>query len=48
MYDSIKVCKYCSWKKRYDSNRDIFGIDSYVFCPVCNNVLIKEGYSPDI
>ena len=48
MYNYIKMCQSCGWLRAYDSNRDTFGVDKYVYCPICGKLLSKEGYSPDI
>jgi len=48
MYNKKKICPLCHWIRAYDSNKDIWNINDYVYCPMCGKKLITDGYSPDI
>ena len=48
MYNEIKVCKFCNWQRKYDTNRDHWHIDNYKYCPICGTILKNKNYSPDI
>lgn len=48
MYNKEKKCPACHWSRRYDTNRDTFGIWHYMYCPLCGHELETVGYSPNI
>lgn len=48
MYNAIKRCERCNWERKYDTNRDTFGIKEYSYCPVCGQILIMVRDSPNI
>jgi len=47
MYDTTKNCS-CGFKISYGSENDIRKIRRYKFCPLCANILKKDGFICDL